>query len=104
MRQLHLLLLVIVLCAIGLGLSAYKVTTLGLPLTSSEQAEVWNVEARISFRAKPDTSVKVSLPLPLNSTGYTIIAEDFVGANYGLAIEQDDSGRTALWAKRRAQG
>lgn len=104
MRQLHLLLLVIVLCAIGLGLSAYKVTTLGLPLTSTEQAEVWNVEARISFRAKPDTSIKVSLPLPLNSTGYTIIAEDFVGANYGLAIEQDDGGRTALWAKRRAQG
>ncbi|MCO6429082.1 inactive transglutaminase family protein [Nitrosomonas communis] len=104
MRQLHLLLLIIVLCAIGLGLAAYKVVVLGLPLTPSEQAEVWNVEASISFRAKPDTSVKVSLPLPLNSPSYTIIAEDFIGANYGLAIEQDDSGRTALWAKRRAQG
>ncbi|CAE6483844.1 uncharacterized protein with transglutaminase domain [Nitrosomonas nitrosa] len=103
MRQLHLFVLVIALCAAGLGLFYYKVTTLGLPLTSSEQAEVWNVEARISFRAKPDTGIKVSLPLPLNPPGYSIIAEDFVGANYGLAIEQDENGRVALWAKRRAQ-
>jgi hypothetical protein len=104
MRQLHLLVLVTILCTFGLGLSAYKVTSLGLPLTPSEQAEVWNVEARIGFRAKPDTGVKVSLPLPSNPAGYSIIAEDFVGANYGLAIEQDDNGRAALWAKRRAQG
>ena len=104
MRQLHLLLLVIVLCAVGLGLATYKVKTLGLPLTASEKTEVWNVEARISFRAKPDASVKVSLPLLFNPSGYTILDEDFVAANYGLAIEQDDSGRTALWAKRRAEG
>ena len=104
MRQLHLLLLVIILCAAGLGLAIYKVTTLGLPLTTSEKAEVWNVEARISFRAKPETSVKVSLPLLFNPSGYTILDEDFVAANYGLAIEQDDNARTALWAKRRAEG
>ncbi|AKH38322.1 MULTISPECIES: inactive transglutaminase family protein [Nitrosomonas] len=104
MRQLHLLLLVIILCAAGLGLAIYKVTTLGLPLTTSEKAEVWNVEARISFRAKPETSIKVSLPLLFNPSGYTILDEDFVAANYGLAIEQDDNARTALWAKRRAEG
>lgn len=104
MRQFHLIFLVLMLCAIGVGLSAYKVVTLGLPLTSSEKAEVWNVEASISFRPKSDTGVKVSLPLPFNPHGYTIIAEDFVGVNYGLAVEQDDSGRTALWAKRRAEG
>lgn len=104
MKQLHLLLLVTMLCAVGLGLAAYKVTSLGLPLAPSERTEVWNVEARISFRGKPDTGVKVSLPLPHNPIGYTIIAEDFVGANYGLVIEQDDSGRAALWAKRRAAG
>lgn len=102
MRQLHLILLVTVLSAIGLGLAAYKVLTLGLPLTPAEQATVWNVEARISFRAKPDTGVKVSLPLPLHPSGYTIINEDFVAANYGLAIEQDDSARTALWADRKS--
>lgn len=104
MRQLHLLFLTLLLCSIGLGLAAYKVNTLGLPLTASKQAEVWNVEARISFKAKPDSGVKVSLPLPFNPSGYTILNEDFVGANYGLATEQDEGGRVALWAKRRAQG
>ena len=49
MRQLHLLFLTLLLCAIGLGLAAYKVNTLGLPLTASAQTEVWNVEARISI-------------------------------------------------------
>ena len=90
MRQLHLLFLTLLLCSIGLGLAAYKVNTLGLPLTASKQAEVWNVEARISFKAKPDSGVKVSLPLPFNPSGYTILNEDFVGANYGLATEQDE--------------
>ena len=104
MRQLHLLFLTLLLCSIGLGLAAYKVNTLGLPLTATKQAEVWNVEARISFKAKPDSGVKVSLPLPSNPSGYTILNEDFVGANYGLATEQDEGGRVALWAKRRAQG
>lgn len=104
MRQLHLLLLTLFLCAAGLGLTYYKVEVLGLPLTTSEQAEVWSIEARISFRAKPDTAIKVTLPLPNNPPGYAILDEDFVGANYGLATEQDERGRVALWAKRRAQG
>ena len=104
MRQLHLLLLTFILCITGLGLAYYKIVVIGLPLTASEQAEVWNIEARISFRAKPDSAIKVTLPLPFNLAGYSILDEDFVSANYGLAIEQDDSGRVALWAKRRAQG
>lgn len=104
MRQLHLLLLTLLLCAVGLGLVYYKVNVLGLPLASTEQAEVWSIEARISFRAKPETAIKVTLPLPLNPPGYAILDEDFVSANYGLATEQDERGRVALWAKRRAQG
>jgi len=104
MRKLHLLLLTLMLCVTGLGLAYYKVTVIGLPLTASEQALVWNVEASVSFRAKPDNSIKVTLPLPLNPPGFTILSEDFMSANYGLAIEQDENSRVALWAKRRAQG
>lgn len=104
MRRLHLLLLTLLLCVTGLGLAYYKVTVIGLPLTASEQALVWNIETSISFRAKPESSIKVSLPLPLNPPGFTILSEDFTSANYGLAIEQDERSRVALWAKRRAQG
>ena len=104
MRKLHLYLLACILCSVGLGLAYYKVTVMGLPLTASEQAEVWNIEARINFRAKPDSAIKVTLPLLLNPPGYSILDEDFVSADYGLAIEQDNAGRVARWAKRRAQG
>ncbi|MDT8364717.1 MAG: inactive transglutaminase family protein [Nitrosomonas sp.] len=104
MKQLHLLLLTLLLCMTGLGLAYYKVTVIGLPLTASEQALVWNIEASISFRAKPDSAIKVTLPLPQAPVGFTVLNEDFMSANYGLAIEQDERGRVALWAKRRAQG
>ncbi len=104
MRRLHLLLLTLLLCVTGLGLAYYKVTVVGLPLIASEQASVWNIEASISFRAKPDNTIKITLPLPSNPPGFSILSEDFMSANYGLAIEQDERGRVALWAKRRAQG
>lgn len=104
MRKLHLYLLAFILCLVGLGLAYYKVAVIGLPLSASEQAEVWDVEARVSFRAKPDSAIKVTLPLPLDPPGYSVLDEDFVSADYGLAIEQDNAGRIAHWAKRRAQG
>lgn len=104
MRKLHLYLLAFILCLAGLGLAYYKAAVIGLPLTASEEAQVWNIEARISFRAKPDSAIKVTLPLPFNPAGYSILDEDFVSADYGLAIEQDNTGRVARWAKRRAQG
>ncbi|MCC6917310.1 inactive transglutaminase family protein [Nitrosomonas sp.] len=104
MKKLHLFLLTLILCVTGLGLAYYKIAVIGLPLTASEEAQVWNIEARISFRAKSDSAIKVTLPLPLNPAGYSILDEDFVSADYGLAIEQDNSGRVARWAKRRAHG
>ncbi|MCC6160648.1 MAG: inactive transglutaminase family protein [Nitrosomonas sp.] len=104
MRKLHLYLLSFILCLVGLGLAYYKVNVIGLPLTASEQAQVWNIEARVSFRAKPDSAIKVTLPLLFNPAGYSILDEDFVSADYGLAIEQDNTGRIARWAKRRAEG
>ena len=104
MRRLHLFLLTLILCVTGLGLAYYKIAVIGLPLTASEEAQVWNIGARVSFRAKPDGAIKVTLPLPFNPAGYSILDEDFVSADYGLAIEQDNSGRVARWAKRRAHG
>lgn len=104
MRKLHLYLLTFILCLAGLGMAYYKAVVIGLPLAASEEEQVWNIEARISFRAKQDSAIKVTLPLPFNPAGYSILDEDFVSADYGLAIEQDNSSRIARWAKRRAQG
>lgn len=104
MRKLHLYLLTFVLCLVGLGLTYYKIAIIGLPLAASEQTEVWNIETRVSFRAKPDSAIKVSLPLPPNSPNYFVLDESFISADYGLAVEQDNTNRVAHWAKRRAKG
>ncbi|WP_077731942.1 inactive transglutaminase family protein [Methylocaldum sp. 14B] len=104
MRNLHVKILALVLVAIGVSLCWYKVTRLGLPLLPTEQAEVWTVEARIEFKAKRDTPVKVHFSIPRAPVGYTVVDENFVSSNYGLTTEDDGTQRFAEWAVRRVKG
>lgn len=104
MRNLHVKMLALVLVTIGVSLCWYKVTRLGLPLLPTEQAEVWTVEARIEFKAKRDTPVKVHFSIPRSPVGYTVVDENFVSSNYGLTTEDDGTQRFAEWAVRRVKG
>ncbi|MGX2041961.1 UUP1 family membrane protein [Methylocaldum sp. MU1018] len=100
----HVKILALVLVSIGASLCWYKVTRLGLPLLPTEQAEVWTVEARIEFKAKRDTPVKVHFFIPRTPSGYTVVDENFVSSNYGLTTEDDGIQRFAEWAVRRVKG
>lgn len=104
MRNLHVKLLALTLICLGLGFAWYKVTRLGLPLLPTEKAEVWIVEARIEFKAKRDTPVKVRFFVPRSPSGYTVVDENFVSSNYGLTTEDDGVRRAAQWAVRRVTG
>jgi len=104
LRNLHVKILALVLVTIGVSLCWYKVTRLGLPLLPTEQAEVWTVEARIEFKAKRDTPVKVHFAIPRAPVGYTVVDENFVSSNYGLTTEDDGTQRFAEWAVRRVKG
>ena len=102
MKNLHLKLLAFVLTAMGLSLCTYKVMVLGLPLTPDETAEVWRVDARVSFRARGATTAQ--LYLPLNPPGLSVLDEDFVVGNWGLSLENREPNRQATFATRRASG
>jgi hypothetical protein len=104
MRNLHVKVLAFILVAIGLSLCYYKVTRLGLPLFPTEQADVWTVEARIEFKPKRDTPIKVKIFIPRDPAGYTVVDENFVSSNYGLTTEDDGVSRSAQWAVRKATG
>lgn len=104
MTDMHLKVLALVLAGIGLLLCVYKVSVLGLPLFPSEQTQVWKVGVRISFDAGRAGGVKAEFYLPRKPPGFSILEEDFVSSNYGLAKENDGINRKALWAVRRAKG
>ncbi|MDF9392860.1 MULTISPECIES: inactive transglutaminase family protein [Methylococcus] len=104
MSKLHVRLLAAVLTAVGLGLCYYKVKILGLPLLPTEQAEVWTVEARIEFKARRDTAVKVQFAIPRAPRGYTVLDENFVASDYGLTTDDNGLRRQARWAIRETHG
>ena len=103
MRDLHVRLLALVLTIAGVGLTAYKVERLGLPLEPGVDTPVWTVEARVTLVAG-GSSVKAELTIPENPPGFWIIDEDYISSNFGLATEIEDGNRQAEWAVRRASG
>lgn len=104
MSKLHVRFLAAVLIAVGLALCYYKVEILGLPLLPTEQAEVWTVEARIEFKARRDTAVKVQFAIPRAPQGYTVLDENFVASDYGLTTDDNGLRRQARWAIRETHG
>ncbi|MGB0908951.1 MAG: inactive transglutaminase family protein [Nitrospirales bacterium] len=103
MNKRHLYILVVCLSILGLGLFAYKAVFLQFPLVPQTQAELWIVEAHLTFFAK-NKPVKVSLALPRNTRRYAIVDENFISQGYGLTTVKDDENRRATWAIRKANG
>ncbi|MGB5716212.1 MAG: inactive transglutaminase family protein [Gammaproteobacteria bacterium] len=91
------------LILLGLTITAYKAYELGLPLTPEQNAEVWTVQAQVSFEGtgKP---AKLSLYIPENTPGFMLLDEDFISSRYGLTIAKTHENRRADWAIRRAKG
>ena len=93
----------LILIAIALSAVYYKHEKLGLPLKPAEQSEVWTVEAKLRFKANGGPA-KAKFYIPREPPGFIKLNEDFISSNYGLATEQDELNREALWAVRRAKG
>ena len=104
MRNLHVKILALLLVISAGSLCWYKVTRLGLPLLPTEQAEVWIVEAKIAFKARHDTPVKVQFSIPRPPDGYTVVDENFVSGAYGLTTNEEGLNRLAQWAVRKIKG
>ncbi len=89
---------------VGIAVCYYKVTWLGLPLLPTKLADVWTVEARIEFRAKKRTPVKVRFYIPHWPPGFTVVDEDFISRNYGLTTKNYGKFRLAQWSVREVSG
>jgi len=103
MNRRHFYLLVTGLTAAGLGMFLFKFLVLGFPLTPYERADVWDLEARITFEAK-NKPAKISLLVPRNSPLITVVNENFISRGYGLITRTESNNRQAVWSTRKTSG
>ncbi|MES1924736.1 inactive transglutaminase family protein [Salinisphaera sp. T31B1] len=99
----HLKVLALVLVITAVGICYYKVSRLGVPLTPDASAEVWTVEATLTFDGD-GRSAKAALAIPSDPPGFTVLDESFVSSGFGLATEPEGANRIARWAARNLNG
>ncbi len=105
MKKTQLYILALVLAAIGLAGFFYKWKVLGFPVTAEAGTEVWEVQARVEYRARSGPN-SVVLQIPDQPMGYSIPAskENFIARGFGLSKEDTKAGREARWEARRMEG
>jgi 7 transmembrane helices usually fused to an inactive transglutaminase/Inactive transglutaminase fused to 7 transmembrane helices len=97
------LVLVALLMVLGIGSAVFRHDRSGIPFLPGDQATVWQVEVKVSFRADGGP-IQVLLSLPPSQAEYRIINENAVSSGYGFVIDDRDGVRRAHWSKRDAQG
>ncbi len=103
MTRLHLPLLCLCLSAMGLALFMYKALILGFPMVPEAEESIWQVEARVNFTAKGE-STKVRLFLPQSTPSLSVVNESFISRGYGLTTKKTRANRQATWSTRQAMG
>lgn len=103
MKNLHVNLLALILIVLSGTICIYKITELKLPLLPVEEADLWTVEAKVTYKSTSGPS-KVDLRLPKQVPGFIILDENFVSGRFGLTLENNSHNRIAQWAVRRSQG
>ncbi|MDJ0927545.1 MAG: inactive transglutaminase family protein [Gammaproteobacteria bacterium] len=102
-RSAKVLIIAFLLIAAGGALLTYKVRALGFPLLPDSEAQVWTVEAAVSFEAGP-APIKVRMFIPGLTPGFAILDENFVSRGFGATTRYVAGGREVQWARRRARG
>lgn len=104
MSRRHLYILTAILSVIGLSLFAYKYLVLDFPLRANEQAQRWDVEARVRFVAGKG-AIKAGLGLPFTTDRFLVVDEQFVSRGFGLITKKTGAGgRRAIWSHRKNKG
>ncbi len=93
----------LVLILIGLAIFAHKVLQLDIPLSENQQAEIWTIQAKLSFYSN-SRNVKAMLYIPNITPAYTKLDEHFISGNFGLNKKTQKDSKTANWAIRKAEG
>jgi len=102
--NLHLKVLITVLVALGILVTAYQIFVLGIPVTEDETDDLWNIDARVEFQANAREPVKLQMFVPPLNQDYVSLNESFISNNYGVSINRVDSNRKVTWSARRVSG
>lgn len=102
--NLHLKILIVLLVSLGVLATAYQIFILGIPVTEDETDYLWNIDARVEFKANPREPVKVQMFVPPLTQGYVSLNESFISNNYGVSVNQVEGNRRVTWSARRAKG
>ncbi|WP_339490680.1 osmotic stress tolerance membrane protein RloB [Pseudomonas sp. EL_65y_Pfl2_R95] len=101
---LHLKILITILVSLGILITAYQIFILGIPLTSDETDDLWNIDAKIEFQASSKEPVKLQMFVPPLNQDYVSLNESFISNNYGVSVNRADGNRKVTWSARRASG
>ncbi len=103
-QTLHLRILILLLTLAGLLLTGYQIFVLKIPLSEHETDYIWNVDAKITFRATNKVPVKLEMYVPPQSDDFMVLNESYVSRNYGVSINEQEQNRQIIWSSRRASG
>lgn len=103
MSKRHLYLLALAIIAAAVSAMYYKWKVLEFPVQPDAQVQVWTVQAHVEYQPRKGANT-VTLQLPADTPGWTVLEERFVARNYSKLEEKGDSGREVQWAIRRAIG
>ncbi|MGI6681477.1 MAG: UUP1 family membrane protein [Bdellovibrionota bacterium] len=83
----------------------YKVIFLKFPLVPNKDAVSYTIEARLSFKPRYKTPIRIKMYLPQSKDSFVIVDENFLkkGA-YGEAINKVGDNRMINWTKSEASG
>ncbi len=97
------LFLVIMLMGLGIASASFRLQNYHVPLFPGEQQTVWQVEAKLRFRANGGAAQAV-LTLPPDQSGFRFLDENAASSGYGYIIETADGQRRARWSRARVSG
>lgn len=97
------LILVALLATVGAVSAMFRNQEYGIPFLPGAQTTVWQVDARIQFRALGGPTQAI-LTLPPAQRGYRIIDQQKTAPGYGFSIDESGGQRRAHWSKRQARG
>ncbi len=93
-------LVALLLIAIGIGFTVYKMVALGFPLLPGESKEVWTLESKITFEPS-DGPVEVSLALPDPHNNWVVLDEYFASSGFGFSLIEEGDQTRAVWSRRK---
>jgi hypothetical protein len=103
MRNLHVYILAAVLAAIGIGLFAYKVLVVGMPLQARQVSTAWEVETDVRVTADGGP-LKVSLYVPEASRDLSVLNDRVAAPDFGVTIAPEGPNRRLNLTARDASG